>query len=126
MSSFTDYLENAVLGHVLGGTSYTPPTLYLALFTTLPDDTGAGTEVSGGSYARQTFSMSVTGNSATNSAEVSFPAATASWGTVVGGAIYDAATGGNMLVHFSLDVSKAVASGDIVRAGIGNVSVSLS
>ena len=50
--SFSDYLENALLDHVLGTTSYSQPTIYVALYTTAPTDAGGGTEVSGGSYAR--------------------------------------------------------------------------
>ena len=53
MAAFSDYLENKVLGHVFGGTAYTAPsTLYVALYTVAPSDTGGGTEVSGGGYAR--------------------------------------------------------------------------
>ena len=55
MSGFSDYLEDKVLDHVFGGNAYTAPTtLYVALYTVAPSDTGGGTEVSGGGYARQT------------------------------------------------------------------------
>ena len=54
MAGFSDYLEDKVLDHVFGGTAYTAPTtLYVALYTVAPTDTGGGTEVSGGAYARQ-------------------------------------------------------------------------
>jgi hypothetical protein len=54
MAGFSDYLEDKVLDHVFGGNAYTAPTtLYVALYTVAPTDTGGGTEVSGGAYARQ-------------------------------------------------------------------------
>ena len=49
MAGFSDYLEDKVLDHGFGGTAYTAPTtLYVALYTVAPTDTGGGTEVSGG------------------------------------------------------------------------------
>ena len=49
MAGFSDYLENKVLEHVFENSAYTAPsTLYAALFTVAPSDTGGGTEVSGG------------------------------------------------------------------------------
>ena len=66
--SFSNYLEDAVLNHVFGGSSYTAPTtLYVALFTSAPSDTGGGTEVSGGAYARQTGAFTVSSGTASNS-----------------------------------------------------------
>ena len=61
--SFSNYLENKVLLHVFGATAYTAPaTLYVGLFTSNPGETGGGTEVSGGSYARQTAAFTVAAN----------------------------------------------------------------
>ena len=67
MAGFSDYLEDKVLDHVFGGTSYTAPgTLYVALFTAAPSDSGGGTECSGGSYARKSMAaMTVSGTSPT-------------------------------------------------------------
>ena len=49
MAGFSDYLEDKVLDRVFGGNAYTAPsTLYVALYTVAPTDTGGGTEVSGG------------------------------------------------------------------------------
>ncbi len=46
MAGFSDYLEDKVLDHVFGGNAYTAPaTLYVALYTVAPTDTGGGTEV---------------------------------------------------------------------------------
>jgi hypothetical protein len=44
MAGFTTYLQQKVLDHVRGKTSFTMPTAYVALFTTNPTDAGGGTE----------------------------------------------------------------------------------
>lgn len=124
--SFSNYLENKVLLHVFGATAYTAPsTLYVALFTSDPGETGSGTEVSGGSYARQTIAFTVTGNQASNTAAVEFPTATASWGTITYAAIYDAVSGGNLLAYGALTTSKTIASGDVLRIPAGDFDINL-
>ena len=127
MAEFTNYLENKLLDHVLRKVTYTSPTTaYVGLFTDAPDDTGAGTEVSGGSYAR--VSVSVTTASAgavTSSANVTFPQATGSWGTISHLAIFDALTSGNMLMYTELTTSKVIGNGDIFQISSGNLSVTL-
>lgn len=124
--SFSNYLENKVLLHVFGATSYTAPTtLYAALFTSDPGEAGTGTEVSGGSYARQTITFTVTGASAANTAAVEFPTASASWGTVTYGAIYDAVSGGNLLASGALTTSKTIASGDVLRIPASSFTITL-
>jgi len=112
----TDYLEDAILNHVLRNTSYTSPTeVFVGLFTTLPSDDGTGgVEVSGGSYARQgavTFGAPASGVVA-NAGAITFPTATASWGTVLGMGIWDLVSGGNLLYYGALATSKVVDIGD--------------
>lgn len=114
---FTDFLENELLDHVFRNAAYTPPAaVYLALFTVAPTDSTAGTEVSGGSYAREaiTFSAASGGQVAIASA-IEFAEATASWGTIVAVGILDASSGGNLLAFSALDSNVAIASGDIYR-----------
>lgn len=127
--SFTDYLENAVLGHVFGSATYTKPTLYLGLFTAAPGETGGGTEVSGGSYARQaTGAMTISGTAPTQAANgsvIEFPAATADWGNITHAAIFDAASGGNMLATAALATARNIQSGDILRVPAGAAVVTL-
>ena len=125
MTAKTDYLENALLDHVLRATAYTSPTaLYLALFTSATDDAGGGTEVSGGSYARQavTFDAAASGQTQ-NTALVTFPTATANWGTITHMAIYDAVSGGNMLYHGELANSKTINTGQVARFQAGTVQI---
>lgn len=124
--SFSNYLENKVLDHVFGGVAYTAPTtLYVGLFTTDPGEAGTGTEVSGGSYARQTIAFTVTASQASNTAAVEFPTATASWGTITYAAIYDALSGGNLLASGALTISKTIDSGDVFRIPAGDFDIDL-
>ena len=130
MAGFSDYLEDKVLDHVFGGTAYTAPsTLYVALYTVAPDDTGGGTEVTGGSYARQTATFTVSGTSpttATNAASIEYPTATASFGTVVAVGILDASSAGNLLAYADLDTSKVVSTGDVFRFDAGDLDITLA
>jgi hypothetical protein len=130
--SFSDYLEDKVLKHVFTNTAYTAPsTVYVALFTVAPSDTGGGTEVStsGTAYARQSMAFTVSGTNpsqAVNTAAVEWPTATASWGTVVAAAAYDASSGGNMLAWADLASNKTIASGDVFRFPASSFAVTLA
>ena len=130
MAGFSDYLEDKVLDHVFGGNAYTAPTtLYAALYTVAPSDTGGGTEVSGGAYARQTAAFTVSGTNpttATNSAAIEYPTATADYGTVVAVGILDASSSGNLLAYSTLDSSKVVSSGDVFRFNAGDLDITLA
>jgi hypothetical protein len=124
--SFSNYLENKVLGHVFGGTAYSAAgTLYLALFTTSPAEDGSGTEVSGTSYARQTVAFTVTDNTASNTSAVEFPTAGGSWGTVTHVGVYDASTSGNLLAYAALSASKAIDTSDVFRVPAGDLDITL-
>jgi len=129
MAGFSNYGENLVLTWLLTTSSATRPTSwYIALYTVAPGEGGGGTEVSGGSYARQAATFTVSGTSpteATNSAAIEFPTATASWGTVVAAAIFDASTSGNMLAFANLDTSKTIDSGDVLRFNAGSLDLTL-
>jgi hypothetical protein len=128
MAALSNYLENKLLDHALATTAYTKPTtVYVALFTTDPTDAGTGTEVSGGAYVRKAVTFgAATGGSASNSADVTFDVATASWGTVTHLAIFDAATAGNMLFHGAFTQSKAIASNDQFKIPAGNLTITLN
>ena len=127
MAEFTNYLEAKLLDHVLKNTTYnSPSTVYAGLFTAAPNDAGGGTEVSGGSYARQSMSFSAASAGATTTdADITFPQATADWGTVVAVGIHDALTSGNLLMYTDLTTSKAIATGDILKIPSGSLTVSL-
>ena len=126
--SFSNYLETELLDHVFTNSAYTAPsTLYLALFTSNPDEDGRGTEVttSGTAYARQTVTFSVSGNTATTDAAVEFPTATANYGTVSHVGIYDASSAGNLIAYASLTTSKAIETGDVFRVPAGDLDITL-
>lgn len=126
MSAFSNYLENKVMGHVFGGAAYSAPsTLYLALYTSDPGEGNTGTEVSGGSYARQTVAFTVTNNLATNTSAIEFPVATGTWGTVTHIGVMDALTTGNLLAYAQLSSSKAVSAGDALRFPAGDIDITL-
>jgi hypothetical protein len=126
MGSKTNYLENKILDHVLKNTSYTPPaTVYLALCTSDPTETGAaGTEVSGGSYARQAAAFgSASGGTSSNSGTITFPTATGNWGTITHFAIFDASSAGNCLYYGALTTSKTINTGDVAKWNAGDLVV---
>ena len=130
MAGFSDYLEDKVLEHVFGGNAYSAPsTLYVALYTVAPTDTGGGTEVSGGGYVRKTATFNVSGTNpttASNTAAIEYPTATANYGTVVAVGIFDASSSGNLLAYANLTTSKVVSTGDVFRFNTGDLDITLA
>ena len=130
MAEMSDYLEVKLLNLTLNGTAFTAVNNpYVSLHTADPTDAGTGTEVSGGSYARTAASFATasgTSGLVATDADVTFPTATASWGTVGWIALWDSASGGNMLYHTALDASKTIDSGDIFKITTGNLTVELA
>lgn len=133
MSAMSDYLEAEILDHILGGADYSRPgTVYAGLFTAAPSDSGGGTEVTGGSYARVSITNDATSFPAaatdggvttkTNGIDIQFPQATAAWGTVTHWGLFDASSGGNLLLHGALSASRSVQSGDAPRWLAGAMS----
>lgn len=122
MATATEYLRSAIGDHVLNNTALTSPTdVYIALFTTDSDATGPGTEVTGGSYARQAipFVENATAGEFENTS-VSFtdmPEA-----TVVGIGIFDASTAGNML-YFANFSPVSVGATDTYPVDGGTVTI---
>jgi hypothetical protein len=127
MAEMSNYLENALINATLRNTAYTSPTtVYVGLYTSDPGEGNTGTEVSGGSYARTAVTFGAPSNGvSTNSASVTFPTATGTWGTVTHIGILDASTSGNLLYYTALDASKSIASGDVFTISTGNLSVTL-
>ena len=126
--SFSNTFETHVLNYVFTTTSVTRPTAwYLALFTSNPAEDASGTEVStsGTPYARQSATFTVSGNTASNSAAIEFPTATASFGTVTHVGVFDASTGGNLIAYSALSTSKAVGTGDVFRVPSGDFDLTL-
>jgi hypothetical protein len=127
VAGFSDYYENKVIDHMLRNQAFTPPsTVYVGLYTVAPTDAGGGTEVSGGSYARQAVTLAAASAGATqNSSDITFPTATADWGTIVAAGLFDASTAGNLLAWNNLTASKTVNSGDTFKITAGSLTISV-
>jgi len=98
----------------------------MGLYTSDPGDDNSGTEVSGGSYARQIVSVTTaSGGIVTSSADVTFPQATGNWGTISHIGLLDAVTDGNLLMHTPLTTSKTIDSGDIFKIASGSLTAEL-
>ena len=142
--NMSDYMENRMIDQIFRAQSFSfPGSLYFALFTTTPTDTFTGSsagEVTGGSYARQTIvcgtatfyntqgttvgTSTGTGGTTSQVNAITYPAATADWGTVVGILITDSGTtaAGNSLFWSNLVASKVVGNGDTFQFAAGNLS----
>jgi hypothetical protein len=119
--ALSDYLEAALIDHVFRTAALAKPsTVYAAFFTASPDDTGGGTEVSAGGYARVAiptgdcyWAAPVGGNGTTsNLTAFQFPTPTADWGTPVAIGLFDAPSGGRLLVWGALTGGRPVRLGD--------------
>lgn len=131
----SDYLEVEIRKHIFRTGSFTKPTvLYIALYTAAPSDAGGGTEVTGGSYARVACNpgdanwsgASSTSGLTDNVSAITFPTASASWGTVTHLGILDASSGGNLLFHGALTASKTVGSGDTFSIAAGDLDITFA
>ena len=139
MSAISDYLEEAAMNHLFNAVTLTPPQTHVALFTATPTDTGGGTEVAGGAYARvrvfpaggtetvlwAAAAVTTTKFGVKNADTINFPTATAAWGDVKANGIFDHATTGNLLWHGTLAVTKTVGDGDGIKFIPGALTATL-
>lgn len=133
--SLSNYAELKILDHIVGKTSFTMPTAYIALCTSDPTDSGTGASMNevadANSYARVSTAAgdwnAAASGAIDNANSIEFPEASGSWGTATHFAIMDGGThgAGNMLAHGDLTVSKAVSDGDIVTFAAGDLSATL-
>ena len=135
MANLSDYMEQKIINWLLRATAMgtAPANVYIALFTAAPSDSGGGTEVTGGSYARATvsttgsFGAPAAAGLTDNLADITFPAPTANWGTVTHIGIFDALTAGNLLLHGVLTTSKVINSGDQApKIALGALDITLA
>ncbi len=132
MAAMSDYLEAAILNETLRNTNLAAiATPYVALYTASPTDADSGTEVvtaGPSAYTRQAATFGApSGGASTTTADITFPVATADWGTVTHIGIRDAATGsaGNLLYWGQLDTPKTISTGDQFKILAGNLTVTL-
>lgn len=136
MANMSDYLEVQLRAHIFRTATFTKPTeLHISLHTADPLDDASGTEVSGGSYARvqrdpldaNWSAASATNGLTDNVGAITFPAPSANWGVVTHFGIWDASTGGNLLIHGQLTTPKTINNGDAAPSfGAGDLDVTFA
>jgi hypothetical protein len=120
MAGYKNTTEENVLDFVLANESPTGDgVFYLGLYNSDPTDSTTGSEVTGGSYVRQPITLSRTNQTLSNTNTITFPEATANWGTVVAFALSTAASGGTQIMYGSLSPSKTVVTGETLTIAIG-------
>lgn len=116
MANASNILENYLLNSIFGNAGYSA-NMTVKLYTSAPNDTGGGTEVTGGSYAAATVTNNVTNfpNATTgtisNATAITFAQATAGWGTITHFGVFNSAA--ELVVWGALDVAKTVATNDV-------------
>lgn len=123
--NLTNAAEDLVLDWVNGVGSPTRPTtpLKLALMTANGSDSAGGTEVTGGSYARQSVTIgAASSGAASNSGTVTFTVMPAC--TVVGVEVWNT-DGSVRLWYGALAPSKAVNAGDTFLLNTGELDLTL-
>jgi len=123
------FLANAVLDHIFENTAYdTTADIYVALSKANPTDDASGLdEHSGDNYARVNHNAwDVASAGATeNNGAITFPQASAAWGTVTHFAMFDAASGGNLLFYGNLDNSRNIGQNDTPSFADGALDITM-
>jgi hypothetical protein len=133
----TDFTENKILDAIFGRRTWSgkPTTLFFSALTVGPADDGTGgTEVSGGGYARKgvaantsEWSLATTlAGGTSNSNEIAWNMATASWGTISHIGIHTAATGGTMLAAIPLSSGAVVPAYTTLKLAAGDLDITMS
>lgn len=143
MSQMSDYLENSLVTHIFRTGSFTKPTqlgIALSAASVLVDSgngsAGIGELANANGYYRPNVppldanwanTNNVNGLTS-NSSDITFPTATASWGAVSGVAIIDASGygAGNMLLYGMLSSAKTVGTGDTFKFTAGNLTITFA
>lgn len=115
--SASDWLQTQIVNNYIKTGS-----VYLALFTTSVTGGAPGTEVAGGSYARQLVTFGVeTDGVVLNTGVLTFSGMPAC--TVRAGGLYTALSGGNFITGNIFTLPRTVLAGTIYRVDIGDVVV---
>lgn len=140
MAALTNYMENKVLDAWLRAQAFTfPSSSHVGLFTVAPNEAGGGTEVTAGGYQRAQVTNSLanwagtqgsgttaastgTGGTTSNNVAVTFPVATADWGTVVAFGVFDSATLGNLLFYAALTTPRSITNGSTASFAPGSLT----
>jgi len=137
-NNLSDYLEAQLLNLIFRTqAAWKPSAIYIGLWTATLVDASTGAtagEVSGGSYARQqvvqldaNWTAPGAGGLIDNVNAITFPQATANWGTITDVMIVDTPSGaGNCLFYGPLTTPKTVNSGDTFKFNVGDLDLSLA
>ena len=127
MGSIVVAEANRLLDASLSTAAYTAPTtgMNLALVSVIGTNAAAGTEVTGGSYARQTIVFgAASAGSAANNAVITFAAMPAI--TVVGIDIFDKNGTPRRAWWGTLGTPKTVGAGDTLSFAIASITIGLT
>ena len=121
LNALSDYLANKIIDLLLRAQAYTrPSTIYGALYSDDPTSADAGTEASGGGYARLAIAMTagnwdIVSGEVRNAAPQAYPVPTGDWGSglpLTHEGFRDAASLGNLLFYGALDNPLSVRAGN--------------
>lgn len=136
--SLSDWAENNIIDYAVRAQAWTIAANFdVALDTTACSDSAAGTEVSGGSYARPAIARSLanwagtqsagsttassgTGGVTSNNVAINFATPTAGWGTV---SHFRLMSSTNIFICKDLTTPKTINSGDTVSFPIGSITI---
>lgn len=132
MAAFGNYLEDAITGWINGTTFPSAPTnTYVQLFNGNPTDTGTGGTallsrvlVAAGGWTRGTGGA----GTLTNTAAITITSSAGSAVTATHFAVFDAATGTNVLFHGALTPpeGKSIAIGDEVKFNASQLTLTVA
>lgn len=129
MGSLSNYTEQAYLAWVKGTNMPAAPTAYLALFNGDPGEAGSGgTEVTTTIRVAGRVAVSfaaASGRAMSSDTDTDFGAA-AGAATVDNWALFDAASGGNMLAYGAFTSSNSVGAGENFSVASGNITITAS
>lgn len=128
----TTYFLNTIMGNVFGTqtTPELPDTYYVGLSSTTPatDGTGVSEPSLGGGYSR--VKVEVFGEPEdgiiSNTDAIAFAESTSDWGTMTHFVVYDASTGGNLLMFDELSTHRTIEAATIVTIKAGDLKITLA
>lgn len=144
MSAMSNYLENRIIDHIFRGFAFAViPRTYISLHSSDPTEAGlTSNEVGGSGYTRATqlsnavnwlssnssASGESTGSSGqtSNNVAITFPTPNGDWGTVTHFGVWDAPTGGNMLLKGQLTLPRTINTADVVSFPVSTLVVNFS
>lgn len=131
MTAFSNLTEAAIVDHFLRGQAQAASgTLYLALFTADPGESGYTNECTYQGYERRviTFSQIDVNGNTSNDTAIYFPANQGNNQTVAAAAVLDSedAYTGNLVIHGAVTVEKTLELNDLLSFAIGGFVLNIN